>query len=83
LRQLHAPAEVGRDRAGRAPAGGVALAVEQGDTWCLRQEPGFAGALSLVDRQSGNAILIVLWTTADQATGNRVPISLWEVSLRV
>lgn len=33
----------------------------------LRDEPGFAGALSLVDPDSGDAIMIVLWRTAEQA----------------
>jgi hypothetical protein len=33
----------------------------------LHEEPGFAGALNLVDRASGNAMMIVLWETEDQA----------------
>jgi hypothetical protein len=33
----------------------------------LKLEPGFAGALNLVDRDSGNAIMIVLWETDAQA----------------
>jgi hypothetical protein len=33
----------------------------------LRIEPGFAGALNLVDRDSGNAMMIVLWDTEGQA----------------
>jgi hypothetical protein len=33
----------------------------------LREEPGFAGALNLVDRDSGNAMMIVLWDTDAQA----------------
>jgi hypothetical protein len=33
----------------------------------LHEEPGFAGALNLVDRQNGNAMMIVFWKTADQA----------------
>jgi hypothetical protein len=71
----------------------------------LHGEPGFAGALNLVDRDSGNALMVVLWETADQArrplneygegflkalasvaaisTGNRAPISIWEVNARV
>jgi hypothetical protein len=71
----------------------------------LHEEPGFAGALNLVDRETGNAMMIVLWETAEQAgrsldeygqrflkalaniagitTGNRAPISLWEVNARV
>jgi hypothetical protein len=33
----------------------------------LREELGFAGAMSFVDRQSGDSMLIVLWTTAEHA----------------
>ena len=33
----------------------------------LHEEPGFAGALNLVDRESGNALMIVLWETEAQA----------------
>jgi hypothetical protein len=33
----------------------------------LETEPGFAGALNLVDRDSDNAVMIVLWETAEQA----------------
>ena len=33
----------------------------------LHDEPGFAGALNLVDRDSGNAMMIVLWETEAQA----------------
>jgi hypothetical protein len=33
----------------------------------LAAEPGFAGALNLVDRDNGNAIMIVLWDTEAQA----------------
>jgi hypothetical protein len=33
----------------------------------LAHEPGFAGALNLVDRQSGDAMMIVLWETEVQA----------------
>ena len=71
----------------------------------LHDEPGFGGALNLVDRETGNALMLVLWETADQAnrslneygqrflkalasiaaisTGNRAPISVWEVNARV
>jgi hypothetical protein len=71
----------------------------------LHDERGFAGALNLVDRATGNALMLVLWETADQAnrslneygqrflkalasiaaisTGNRAPISVWEVNARV
>jgi hypothetical protein len=33
----------------------------------LALEPGFAGALNLIDRDSGNAMMIVLWETETQA----------------
>jgi hypothetical protein len=33
----------------------------------LQSEPGFAGALNVVDRASGDAMMIVLWDTEDQA----------------
>jgi hypothetical protein len=33
----------------------------------LEDEPGFAGALNLVDRDSGEAMMIVLWETEAQA----------------
>ena len=33
----------------------------------LEAEPGFAGALNVVDRDSGNAMMIVLWQTEAQA----------------
>ena len=33
----------------------------------LEAEPGFAGALNLVDRDSGNAMMIVLWESEAQA----------------
>jgi hypothetical protein len=70
----------------------------------LRDEPGFAGALNVVDRASGDAMMIVLWETEAQArrelseyggaflqalanvvaisTGNRRPMSVWEVNAR-
>ena len=70
----------------------------------LHEEPGFAGALNLVDRDTGNALMIVLWETEAQArraladygsaflkalagvaaisTGNRRPMSVWEVNAR-
>jgi hypothetical protein len=68
----------------------------------LEQEPGYAGAMNLVDRGNGNALMIVLWETEEQAnrplpeygapflralasiaaisTGNRQPISVWDVN---
>jgi hypothetical protein len=33
----------------------------------LEAEPGYAGALNLVDRETGNALMIVLWETEAQA----------------
>ena len=33
----------------------------------LAVEPGFAGALNLIDRDTGNALMIVLWDTETQA----------------
>lgn len=33
----------------------------------LQDEPGFAGALNLVDRGSGNAMMIVLWERREEA----------------
>jgi hypothetical protein len=33
----------------------------------LQAEPGFAGALNVVDRDSGNAMMIVLWEKEAQA----------------
>jgi hypothetical protein len=53
----------------------------------LRDEPGFTGALSLVNRRSGEAIMIVLWRTADPrvaaSPGDQRPARVWEVTLRV
>ena len=33
----------------------------------LEAEPGFAGAMNVVDRTSGDAMMIVLWDTESQA----------------
>ena len=33
----------------------------------LEAEPGYAGALNVVDRESGDAMMIVLWETEAQA----------------
>jgi hypothetical protein len=33
----------------------------------LEAEPGFAGAMNVVDRTSGDAMMIVLWETESQA----------------
>jgi hypothetical protein len=33
----------------------------------LESEPGFAGAMNVVDRGSGDAMMIVLWQTEQQA----------------
>ena len=68
----------------------------------LQQEPGFRDAMNLVDRDTGNGMMIILWETKEQAerplpdygapflkalaeiaaisTGNREPISIWEVN---
>jgi hypothetical protein len=68
----------------------------------LEQEPGFSGALNLVDRTTGNAMMIMLWESEEQAhrplpeygpaflkalaaiaaisSGNRAPISVWDVN---
>jgi hypothetical protein len=70
----------------------------------LQQEPGFRDALNLVDRETGNGMMIMLWETKEQAerplpdygpaflkalaeitaisTGNRQPISTWEVNAK-
>jgi hypothetical protein len=33
----------------------------------LEAEPGYAGALNLVDRESGDAMMVILWDTEPQA----------------
>jgi hypothetical protein len=33
----------------------------------LRGQPGFSGALSLVDRETGRSLLVVLWETDEEA----------------
>ncbi len=33
----------------------------------LHDEPGFAGALNIVDRDTGNAMMIILWDQEDEA----------------
>jgi len=33
----------------------------------LEAEPGYAGALNLVDRDSGDALMVILWETEIQA----------------
>jgi hypothetical protein len=33
----------------------------------LEQEPGYAGAINLVDRATGNAMMLTLWHTQQQA----------------
>ena len=70
----------------------------------LAQEPGYAGAMNLVDRDSGNALMLMLWETREHAelpvrdrgaeflralgsvteisSGQRRPISIWEVNAR-
>jgi hypothetical protein len=59
----------------------------------LRDEPGFAGALTLVNPHTAEGMTIVLWQSAEQAqrtlglagtsTRDHQPTSVWEVSLRV
>lgn len=71
----------------------------------LQEEPGFAGALNLVNRESGEAMMITLWQSEEQArlppqdrglaflkalaaiaaisSGQRRPISTWELNARV
>ena len=68
----------------------------------LGDEPGFTGALNLVDRDTGNAMMVVIWQEEEQArrplpeygrkflqalasiaaisSGNRAPISIWDVN---
>jgi hypothetical protein len=70
----------------------------------LEQEPGYAGAVNLVDRETGNGMMLILWDEEEQArrplpqygqaflralasiaaitSGNRAPISVWEVNAR-
>jgi len=70
----------------------------------LHEEPGFAGALNLIDRETGHALMLMLWESEDQArrplrdygqpflqalasisaisSGQRAPISVWEVNAR-
>jgi hypothetical protein len=45
----------------------------------LREEPGFAGTLNLVDAETGDGITIVLWETAEQA---RRPLHEYNPRLR-
>jgi hypothetical protein len=52
----------------------------------LRELRGFVGALNLVDPPSGEAIMIVLWQSADPPRGMPLalgPGSIWEVTVRV
>jgi hypothetical protein len=56
----------------------------------LRELPGFAGALNLVDRASGTALMIVIWETAEQARQARSRHgsgphtgSIWQIAARV
>ena len=70
----------------------------------LAEEPGYAGAYNLVDRETGNALMLMLWETREHAelpiaqrgvaflralasiseisSGQRAPISVWEVNAR-
>jgi hypothetical protein len=45
----------------------------------LREEPGFAGTLNLIDSDTGDGITIVLWETAEQA---RRPLDAYSPRLR-
>lgn len=45
----------------------------------LREEPGFAGTLNLVDEATGEGITIVMWETAEQA---RRPLHEYSPRLR-
>jgi hypothetical protein len=45
----------------------------------LREEPGFAGTLNLVDSETGDGITIVMWETAEQA---RRPLHEYSPRLR-
>jgi hypothetical protein len=38
----------------------------------MREQPGFVGAMDLVDRDGGRVMMVVLWETAEQA---RRPLS--------
>lgn len=52
----------------------------------LRERRGFVGALSLVDPASDDAIMIVLWQSAEQARrafAAHESTSIWEVTVRV
>jgi hypothetical protein len=68
----------------------------------LGEEPGFTGALNLVDRDTGDAMMVVIWQEEEQArrplpsygrkflealasiaaisSGNRAPMSVWDVN---
>jgi len=68
----------------------------------LEREPGYSGAMNLVDRDTGKAMMIVLWEREEQAkrplpeygdaflralaaitaisTGQRKPITVWDVN---
>jgi hypothetical protein len=59
----------------------------------LRGEPGFCGALSLVDRERAAALLVLLWETEQDAACPRIfatelagvrlsPSTVWEVTAR-
>jgi antibiotic biosynthesis monooxygenase len=37
----------------------------------LRAESGFCGAVSLVERERGAVLLVLLWETEEEATGRR------------
>jgi hypothetical protein len=59
----------------------------------LREEPGFSGAMSLVDRDRAATLLVLLWETQADAACPRAsvtelpgvslsPTAVWEVNVR-
>ena len=70
----------------------------------LSEEPGYVGAFNLVDRDTGDALMLMLWESREHAelpiaqrgvaflralasiseisSGQRAPISVWEVNAR-
>jgi hypothetical protein len=78
-------AQVIRSRRGLAGADSDRIVLDE-LTPAFHEEPGFAGALSFVDRQSGDSMLVVLWKTAEQARrplAARGQVTVWEVNVRV
>ena len=78
-------AQVIRSRPGRTGADSDRIVTDELIP-AFREEPGFAGALSFVDRRSGDSLLVVLWKTAEQAGrphGGHKQVTVWEVNVRV